>query len=113
MEAVVVAGVTLLVGVAIAAVLLAATRVATQQSLDRAAADVESAREAFHQLLETRARSAASLTRLVTTLPVFRAHLTDPRLAENAATIGAMADGYRQQLDADFSLVADARGRLI
>jgi signal transduction histidine kinase len=113
METLVVAGVTLLVGVAIGAVLLAATRVATQQSLDRAAADVESAREAFHQLLETRARSAAALTRLVTTLPVFRAHLTDPRLAEDAATIGAMADEYRRQLNAEFSLVADARGHII
>jgi signal transduction histidine kinase len=113
MEALVGAGVTLLVGLAIAAVLFAATRVATRQSLDGAAADVEAAREAFHQLLETRARSTSALTRLVTTLPVFRAHLTDPRLTADAATIGAMADDYRQQLGADFCLVADARGRLI
>jgi signal transduction histidine kinase len=113
MESHVAAGVTLLVGLAIGATLVAATRVVTRQAFQRASADVDAARMAFHQLLGTRAQSAAALTRLVTTLPVFRAHLTDPRLAEDGATVAAMADSYRQQLHAAFCIVADARGRTI
>ncbi len=113
MEAQVALGVTVLVALAIAATLLATTRAITRQSLERAGHDVETARVAFDQLLESRARAATALSRLVTTLPVFRAHLTDPQLARDAATVGAMADGYRQQLGATFCLVADPKGRTI
>lgn len=113
MEAQVALGVTVLVALAIGGTLLATTRAVTRQSLARAAQDVENARGAFDHLLESRARAATALSRLVTTLPVFRAHLTDPRLLEDAATIGAMGDGYRQQLGASFCLVADPRGRTI
>jgi C4-dicarboxylate-specific signal transduction histidine kinase len=113
MEAQVALGVTILVALAIGATLLATTRAITRQALERAAHDVETARVAFDQLLESRARAASALSRLVTTLPVFRAHLTDPQLAQDAATVGAMADGYRQQLGATFCLVADPKGRTV
>ena len=44
---------------------------------------------------------------------MFRAHLTDARLARDGATMSAMADDYRSQLHADFCVVTDARGRPI
>ena len=46
------------------------------------------------------ARAAQLSSRLITELPVLRAHLTDPRLAADRPTIEAMADGYRIDLDA-------------
>ena len=46
----------------------------------------------------------------MTELPVFRAHLTDSRLAADRPTVDAMADGYRRQLDADFAIVTNGEG---
>ena len=43
-------------------------------------------------LLESRATAAAALTRLVTELPIFRAHLTDSRLVADEPTIREMVD---------------------
>jgi signal transduction histidine kinase len=113
MEAHVAVGVTLLVGLSLVAVLVATTRLITDQSIGRANADVDTARGVLHQLLQTRAGSATALIKLVTTLPVFRAHLTDVRLARDGPTIAAMADDYRVQLHADFAMVTDAAGRPI
>jgi C4-dicarboxylate-specific signal transduction histidine kinase len=113
MEARVAAGVTLLVGDAIAAVLAAATHAVTSRSAVQAADDLAAARATFRQLLDTRVRSAQALARLVTVLPVFRAHLTDPQLAADGATVAAMADDYRRQLGAAFAAVLDASGRPI
>ena len=113
MEARVALGVSVLVGAAIAAVLVAATHVVTSRSSAQADRDFTAARAAFRQLLDTRARSAQTVARLVTTLPVFRAHLTDPQLAADGATVAAMADGYRRRLGAVFAAVMDAQGRLI
>ena len=53
----------------------------------------------------------SSQATLVTELPVFRAHLTDARLAEDRPTIDAMADGYRRQLDAQFVVVTNGEGK--
>ena len=113
MEARVALGVTLLVGAAIAAVLAAATQLVTSRAAAQAAEDLAAARTTFRQVLETRARAAQTVARLVTTLPVFRAHLTDPRLRTDSATVAAMADEYRRELDAAFSAVMDATGRPI
>jgi signal transduction histidine kinase len=110
MEAHVAVGVTLLVGLSLGSVLIATTRLVTNQSINRAASDVDAARVVFHRLLQTRAASAAAMIELVTTLPVFRAHLTDARLVRDGATITAMADAYRTQLHADFCLVTDTIG---
>jgi hypothetical protein len=113
MEAHVAAGIALLVALSVGSVLVATTRLVTNQSMARAAADVDAARVMFRQLLKTRAQSAAAMTQLVTTLPVFRAHLTDARLARDGATMLAMASDYRSQLGADFCVVTDARGHAL
>ncbi len=110
MEAAVVVGVSLLVGLALGAVLVATTRVVTNRSLARASDDLEAARSAFYHLVENRAEFAAAQTRLITALPVFRAHMTDSGLASDAATIGAMADDYRRQLKAQFCIVTERSG---
>ena len=49
------------------------------RSMIRASQDLTATRRSFDPLLESRARSVAALTQLVTTLPVFRAHLSDSR----------------------------------
>ena len=111
MEARVAVGVSLVVGAALGAVLVTTSRVVTARSLGRAASQLELAHRSFERLLDARADSAAALTRLVTELPVFRAHLTDARLAADEPTVAAMADGYRQQLGAAFCIVTNGRGR--
>jgi predicted signal transduction protein with EAL and GGDEF domain len=110
MEARVAIGVSLLVGLSLGAILLATTRAVTIRSLSRASEDLEVARSTFSRSLESRGEAAAALTRLVTELPVFRAHLTDAGLAADAGTIHQMADGYRQQLKADFCIVTNGHG---
>src|ERR1700730_925715 len=112
-EAVVVAGSSLLVAVSLIAVLVATTRLVTARSLDRASLDLKTARGTFYHLIANQAASAASQARLITALPVFRAHMTDSRLASDAATMLAMADAYRQQLGAEFSIVSDRDGTWI
>src|SRR6202048_2684486 len=109
-EAVVVVGSSLLVAISLGAVLVAATRLVTTSSLDRASLDLETARGTFYHLIVNQAASAAAQARLVTALPVFRAHMTDSRLASDAATMIAMADEYRQRLGAEFCIVTDRNG---
>ena len=111
-EAAVVAGSGLLVALSIGAVLVGTTSFVTSRALDRASTDIEAARGAFYELVDRQADSAAALARLVTVLPVFRAHIDDPgdpgrdpRLAIDLPTIEAMAEDYRQQLRAEFSIV--------
>ena len=110
MEAAVVVGVSLLVLLSLGAVLIAATRLVTNRSLVRASDELEAARSAFYHLVDNRAEFASAQTRLITALPVFRAHMTDSRLASDAATIDAMADEYRRQLKAQFCIVTDRDG---
>src|ERR1700688_1645215 len=109
-EAVVVAGSSLLVALSLAAVLVATTRLVTTRSLDRASLDLQTARGTFYHLIANQAASAAAQAQLITALPVFRAHMTDSRLASDAATMLAMADAYRQQLGAEFCIVTDRDG---
>jgi predicted signal transduction protein with EAL and GGDEF domain len=111
LEARVAAGVMLLVGLSLGALLVATTEAVTTRSLSRASEDLEIAGAAFYRTLDSRTQSAAALTRLVTELPIFRAHINDARLATDPATITEMADGYRRQLNAHFTVVTDARGR--
>jgi predicted signal transduction protein with EAL and GGDEF domain len=111
LEARVAAGVTLLVGLSLGALLIATTEAVTTRSLSRASEDLEVARAAFYRSLDSRTESAVALTRLVTELPVFRAHLNEAQLSSDPATIAAMADGYRRQLNAHFTIVTDAQGK--
>jgi signal transduction histidine kinase/ActR/RegA family two-component response regulator len=110
LEARVVAGVIVLVALSLAAILAATTRLVTDRSLERTSADLEAARIAFHRLAADRAEFASAQSALVTALPVFRAHLTDTRLAQDAATVEALADHYRTQLKAAFAIVGDRDG---
>ena len=113
MEAHVALGITLLVALSLGAVLVATSRVVTNHSLRRASDDVEAARSTFDQLLQTRVQSVVALTQLVTTLPVFRAHMADARIVGDIATMNVMAEDYRTRLGATFCLVSDAAGNLI
>jgi HAMP domain-containing protein len=102
--------VTIVTGAAVAAMLVAANRVITAGAVERTHEDQDAAKTAFDRLLERRGESATSQSRLITELPVFRAHLSDPRVAGDEATIQALADQYRTSVAADFLLVATADG---
>jgi signal transduction histidine kinase/ActR/RegA family two-component response regulator len=97
--------VTLVVAFALGAAMIIATRVVTSGSLDRAATDLAAARSAFYRLQDDRGEFAAAQATLVTQLPVFRAHLTDSRLAADAATLQVLVDEYRVQLKSAFCIV--------
>ena len=110
LEARVAGTVGVLVLAVVAAVLLITTRLVSEQARDRAQLELEAARAAFYAQMELRARAAQLSSRLITELPVFRAHLTNARLAADRPTIEAMADGYRRDLDASFAVVTAADG---
>ena len=95
---------------ALGAVLVATIRLVTAQSLRRGAEDVAVARSAFNRLVAARTDSAAAQVRLITALPVFRSYMTDARLAGDAEAISAMADDYRRELGASFTIVTDREG---
>ena len=62
-------GVTILVGLALGAVLLATNRIVRTNALNRAAIDLEAARGAFYHLIDSRSQSSAAQLRMVTELP--------------------------------------------
>ena len=109
-EARVIVAVSVLVALSITAILVTTTRVVEKRSSTRALADLGAARAAFLRLADERAAFAAAQSSLVTTLPVFRAHLTDERLVHDVATLEALAEYYRQNLEADFAIVANRAG---
>src|ERR1700704_5424688 len=104
-------GVVLFVAGSLVAVLVATTRTVNTRSLERASSDLLAARSAFSRLADDRAEFAAAQAALVTALPVFRAHMTDTRLASDAATLETMVEGYRGDLKADFVIVTDRAGQ--
>ncbi|HEV3485545.1 MAG TPA: hypothetical protein VG106_09060, partial [Vicinamibacterales bacterium] len=111
LEARVVLGVSLIAGLSLVSLSLVAGRVVRAHALDRAADDLTAAQTAFNHLIETRSQSAAARSRLVTALPVFRAHMTDQRLVADTSTMDAMVETYRRELGAEFCVVSDASGR--
>jgi len=112
-EARVAMGVSLVVAATLVAVLAATAQIVRTNSLRRATDDLEAARAAFYHLVESRAQFAAAQLRLIAELPVFRAHLTDARIAGDSATIHEMAAEYRRSLKAHFMIVADPSGKWI
>ena len=102
--------VMLVTGASVAAMLVAATQVITAGALERSRQDQDAAKAAFDRLIEQRQEFAASQSRLITELPVFRAHLSDPQIADDSATLEALAQQYQQSARSDFLLVANARG---
>src|SRR5688500_15428999 len=98
MEVRVVLALCLLIGLSLGAALIATSRLVTNRSLAQASDALQSARSAFYVLVRRQIDFAAAQTRLITGLPVFRAHLVDVRLAADRATLDAMVDEYRRQL---------------
>jgi len=90
--------------------LTAAQRVITDSAIARMHEDQDAAKVGFDRLIERRGEFGTSQSRLITELPVFRAHLSDPRIAGDRATIQALADQYRSSTGADFLLVATGDG---
>ena len=105
--------ITLIIAFALGAALFIATRVVTNGSLERASSDLVAARSAFYQLVDDRAQFASAQAALVTTLPVFRAYMTDPRLPSHTETMQVMADDYREQLKAAFCIISSRDGRWV
>jgi len=110
LEARVLLGVGLIAGLSLLAILLATEQLVSTYSLRRSRQDLQAARAAFYQLVAARTQFAAAQNRLITDLPIFRAHMSDVQLAEDVATLHQMADTYRGALSADFAIVTDASG---
>ena len=110
MEVRVVAGLSLLIGLSLGAALIATSRVVTSRSLAQASDTLDTARSTFYVLVRRRAEFAAAQTRLITALPIFRAHMIDAQLAHDDATLDAMADEYRWELGAQFCILTDRKG---
>jgi PAS domain S-box-containing protein len=102
--------VTLIAGVSLALLLIAADRVVSSHSLGRSGEDLRAARVAFTRLVETRVQSAMKAARLVTELPTFQATLTDPRVWADAPTVSAMIADYCGKLGAMVCVVSDLNG---
>jgi PAS domain S-box-containing protein len=111
LEAHVLAGVTTIIGVSLAALTVVTGEVVARHTMSRASGDLAAAQAAFTHLVATQSELVAAQTRLITGLPVFRAHMTDSRLLADVATIEAMAEMYREELEAAFTIVSDSRGR--
>ena len=106
-------GVTLVAGASLFTLLAATNRVVTNYSLQRSNEDLRDTRAAFDRLVDSRAQFAASETRLVVELPMFRVPLTNPNVAADAPTIDNMAEDYCRKLDANFCVVTDGGGSWI
>jgi signal transduction histidine kinase/CheY-like chemotaxis protein len=102
--------VTMVVAFAVTGALMIATRVMTTDSVDRASSDLAAARSAFYKLEDDRAEFAASQATLVTAGPMFRAYMTDSRVASDLATMQVMTDEYRRQLKSSFCIVTGRDG---
>ena len=100
-------------GAALFALLAAAEQVITRDAQQRVSQDLEAAKTTFDRLLADRGEFASSQIRLITELPVFRAHMTESSTRADYVTISAMAEHYRGTLGAAFSLVSDADGRAL
>jgi PAS domain S-box-containing protein len=109
MEARVIAAILLLVGLSLTGVLVAATQVATASAVSRASVNLQDARQAFYGVVDSRAENVSSQTRLIITLPIFRATIA----SGDIPTLLAMADGYREQLKARFAVLANPSGKII
>jgi len=112
-EARVAAGVILLVTLTLGGGLVAANRVATRAAVERAGNNLGDARSAFLRLVDDLADNAATQTKLITALPVFRAIMINPAVAADVATLAQNADEYREDVGADFAILGDPGGKII
>ena len=103
-------GTASLVAFSLLTTLFVASRLITNRSLASATDSLRAAQSAFHHLIDSRAEFFATRAQLITMSPVFRAHLTDPRLLGDHATMGAMGDDFRSRVAAGFLVVTDRGG---
>jgi len=113
LEARVLLATTLIVGLSVAAVLVATRTVVTNYSLDRSRQDLVAARAAFNRLIETRRQSAAKTARLIVDLPTFREPLTNADVAADEATMTLTAEDFCGKLGATFCVITNAAGTWI
>jgi hypothetical protein len=111
LEARVLLGVTAIIGTSLMLLALVTGQVVSRHTIKRAETDLNAAHTTFTNLVAARSELVAAQTRLITGLPVFRAHMTDSQLANDIATLNAMAEMYRDELGAAFTIVSDRRGR--
>ena len=111
LEARALAGAGAIVGLSLMAITLVMSQVVSSHTIARAEGDLARTNDALTQILTTRADLVAAQTRLITALPVFRAHMNDTRVAADAATMHEMASMYRQEQAAAFTIVSDRNGR--
>ena len=111
LEARALAGASAIVGLSLMAITLVMSQVVSSHTIARAQGDLTRTNEALTQILTTRADLIAAQTRLITALPVFRAHMNDTRVAADAATMHEMASMYRQEQAVAFTIVSDRHGR--
>src|SRR5262245_49798997 len=95
LEARVLVGVIAIVGGSLAALALVTGEVVARHTMSRAEDDLGAAQAAFTHLVSTQTELVGAQTRLITALPVFRACMTDSRLASDIATVEAMAVMYQ------------------
>src|SRR5262245_7654567 len=103
----------LLACTAVGGLVLATTRVITDSARQQAREDHQAAKDAFDRLVQGRITFASSQSRLIAELPVFRAHLTNPEIAADPATMQALAEHYRGNVAAAFIIVTDGAGKWI
>jgi PAS domain S-box-containing protein len=102
-------GAVMVAGISLASLTFVTSRVVEGHSIARARGDLAAARVAFTHVIATRSELVAAQTRLITSLPVFRAYFTSQELVGDASTMAAMADMFRQDLHAQFTIVSDAK----
>jgi PAS domain S-box-containing protein len=105
-------GVTLITGLALAAVLTASAQLMTSASLERSQSDLQGARQAFDELVARQTEFAAAQTRLVIGSPQFRAMMgEDPDLAIARQTLNELTAEYCAKLRATFCVVTNSQGK--
>jgi signal transduction histidine kinase len=104
--------VTLVAGLSLAAVLAVTSRLVTHYALNRSRSDLEAARDAFRELVESRTQHAATEARLVAELPVLQS-LLPLASPTDTATMDESTTRYCRMLGADFCVVTNAGGAWI
>jgi PAS domain S-box-containing protein len=111
LEARALASVAAIIAVSLVALTVVADEAVSGHAMSRAQDELAAGHAAFANIITTKGELAAAQVRLITGLPVFRAHMTDSRLANDAPTMAAMAGMYREELRAGFLIVSDQKGR--
>jgi PAS domain S-box-containing protein len=110
LEARVLFGVALIAGLSLASIAFVTGRVVRSHTFARASHDVTTAQAAFNTLITSRAESARKESKLITSLPVFRAYMQSPKIRVDRQTMLLMAKDYCHELSAVICVVTSADG---